>query len=105
MARSRKKKLKESDLQGFQDLRAIAKLFKSLEGVGTESDKAGNRNLTMDQYCLMVLMWLYNPVIDSLGGLQQAGRVATGQQTEESPAAAWSRPGVHGQSFRIRHDL
>ena len=80
MARSRKKKLKESDLQGFQDLRAIAKLFKSLEGVGTERDKAGNRNLTMDQYCLMVLMWLYNPVIDSLGGLQQASELKKVQQ-------------------------
>ena len=80
MARSRKKKLKESDLQGFQDLRAIAKLFKSLEGVGTERDKAGNRNLTMDQYCLMVLMRLYNPVIDSLGGLQQASELKKVQQ-------------------------
>jgi len=26
----------------------------------------------MDEYCLLVMMWLYNPVIDSLRGLQQA---------------------------------
>ena len=39
---------------------------------GTERDRAGNRKLHMDQYCLLVSMWLYNPVIDSLRGLQQA---------------------------------
>jgi hypothetical protein len=26
----------------------------------------------MDHYCLLILMWLYNPVIDSMRGLQQA---------------------------------
>jgi hypothetical protein len=76
MARSSKdntgKKIKESDLTGLRDLRAIAKLLKPLHEVGTERDKAGNRDLHMDQYCLLVLMWLYNPVIDSLRGLQQA---------------------------------
>ena len=76
MARSSKdntdKKIKESDLTGLSDLRAIAKLLKPLHEVGTERDKAGNRDLHMDQYCLLVLMWLYNPVIDSLRGLQQA---------------------------------
>ena len=46
--------------------------LKPLHEVGTERDKAGNRDLHMDQYCLLVLMWLYNPVIDSLRGLQQA---------------------------------
>ena len=71
-AKKKKKKIKESDLSGFRDLRAIAKLLEPLHQIGTERDKAGNRNLHMDEYCLLVLMWLYNPVIDSLGGLQQA---------------------------------
>lgn len=70
--RNRRKKIKESDLQGLRDLRALAKLLKPLHAIGAERDKAGNRNLFMDQYCLLVLTWLYNPVIDSLRGIQQA---------------------------------
>lgn len=59
-------------LSGFKDLRAIAELLKPLHEIGCQRDKANNRDLHMDQYCLLILFWLYNPVIDSLGGLQQA---------------------------------
>lgn len=70
-AREPKAEIKPSDLKGLKDLQAMARLFKSLHSIGTERDKAGNRELHMDHYCLLVLMWLYNPVIDSLNGLQQ----------------------------------
>lgn len=66
------KHIKQSDLSGLRDLQAMAKLLKPLHRIGTERDKANNRDLHMDQYCLLVLMWLYNPIIDSLRGLQQA---------------------------------
>jgi hypothetical protein len=66
------KQIRESDLSGLRDLQAMAKLLKPLHDLGTERDKAGNRDLHMDQYCLLVLMWLYNPIIDSFRGLQQA---------------------------------
>ena len=72
MGSARKKTVKEGDLQGLKDLRALAKLLKPLHEIGTERDRAGNRDLHMDEYCLLVMMWLYNPVIDSLRGLQQA---------------------------------
>jgi len=78
--KSKRKKIKESDLGRFKDLRAIAKLLEPLHEMGTERDKAGNRRLHMDQYCLLVMMWLYNPVIDSLGGLQQASDLKKVQQ-------------------------
>ena len=68
---SKKRPIAESDLQGFRDLRAMRALLESLHGVGAERDKAGNRKLFMNDYCLLVLMWLYNPIIDSLRGLQQ----------------------------------
>lgn len=68
----RKKIDQDTKLEGLKDLRAIAKLLEPLHQIGTSRDKAGNRDLHMDQYCLLVLMWLYNPVIDSLRGLQQA---------------------------------
>ena len=59
-------------LKGFKDLRAIAKLLEPLHLIGCQRDKAKNRDLHMDEYCLLILFWLYNPVINSLNGLQQA---------------------------------
>ena len=69
------KKIDARDLKGLRDLRAMSELLKSCHDAGTHRDKAGNRNLHMDEYCLLVLMWLYNPVIDSLRGLQQASEL------------------------------
>lgn len=73
--RKTRKKVKESDLKGLRNLQAIAKLLKPLHKIGTERDKAGQRDLHMDQYCLLVLMWLYNPIVDSLRGLQQTSEL------------------------------
>ena len=64
-------KIREKDLAGFRDFKALKPLLERLHDVGTERDVAGNRKLHMDEYCLLVLMWLYNPVVDSLRGLQQ----------------------------------
>jgi hypothetical protein len=72
---SEEKALKASDLTGLKDLRAMAKLLERLHAVGTERDKAGNRDLYMDQYCLMVLMWLFNPILTSMNGLQEASNL------------------------------
>jgi hypothetical protein len=70
-----KPKIKASDLGGLKDLRAIAKLMERLHKVGTARDKANNRDLHMDQYCLLVLMWLYNPIVNSMRGLQEASNL------------------------------
>ena len=68
--------IKSSDLKGLKDLRHMAKILESLHEVGTARDRAANRSLHMDEYCLLVLMWLYNPVIDSLRGMQQASELS-----------------------------
>jgi len=68
-------KIKASDLEGLKDLRAIAKLLERLHKVGTARDTAKNRDLHMDQYCLLVLMWLYNPILSSMRGLQEASNL------------------------------
>jgi hypothetical protein len=70
-----KPKIKSSDLKGMKDLRAIAKLLDRLHEVGTKRDKAKNRDLHMDQYCLLVLMWIYNPILTSMRGLQEASNL------------------------------
>lgn len=70
MART-EKRIRPKDLAGFKDFKSLKPLLERLHRVGTERDSAGNRKLHMDEYCLLVLMWLYNPVVDSLRGLQQ----------------------------------
>jgi hypothetical protein len=70
-----KPKIKASDLSGLKDLRAMAKLMERLHKVGTARDKAKNRDLHMDQYCLLVLMWLFNPILNSIRGLQEASNL------------------------------
>lgn len=64
--------IKPSDLSGLKDLRGLAKLLERLQDIGCQRDKANNRKLRMNDYCLLLAMWLHNPIIDSLRGLQQA---------------------------------
>ncbi len=71
----RKGKIKPSDLQDLKQLGQLASLLEPLHEIGAARDKAGNRSLHMDQYCLLVLMWMFNPVIDSLRGMQQASEL------------------------------
>jgi hypothetical protein len=58
-------------LQGLKHLRMLRPLLKHLHGAGTERDRAGNRLLHFDQYCALVLLMLFNPIVRSLRGLQQ----------------------------------
>lgn len=60
------------DVKALGQLKAVAKMLRPLRDVGTERDQAGNRALHMDDYCLLILMAMFNPVINSMRGIQQA---------------------------------
>lgn len=64
--------LRERDIQGLKYLECLLPLLERLHDVGCVRDKAGNRKLHYDQYCLLVLLFLFNPVVRSLRSLQQA---------------------------------
>ena len=72
--------IRASDLTGLKFFKKIRPLLDSLHGVGTARDKSGNRDLHMDQYGVLVLMWMFNPILTSLRGLQQASTLADVQQ-------------------------
>ena len=72
MATSRKREIRDQDVQGLTCLRKIRPLLSRLRKVGTERDRAGNRRLFMDQYCALILMSLFSPMIQSLRDLQRA---------------------------------
>ena len=59
----RRKEVTEEELGGLKHFRRLLPLFERLREVGCERDKAGNRTLTMDQYCSLVLLYLFNPVV------------------------------------------
>jgi hypothetical protein len=75
MAMARRDKPTEKQLQGFKHFRKLLPLFERLHPVGTQRDRAGNRTLHMDQYCALVLLYMFNPVVSSLRAIQQASEL------------------------------
>jgi len=64
--------IRSCDIQGLKYLDLLLPLVEELHEAGCQRDKAGNRKLHYDQYCLLVLLFLFNPVLRSLRALQQA---------------------------------
>jgi hypothetical protein len=65
----------ERDLTGFKYFDHLVPLLDRLHDVGCARDKAGNRALHYDQYCLLVLLGMFNPVLRSLRARQQASQL------------------------------
>jgi IS4 transposase len=67
--------LQERDIHGLKYLDKLLPLLDRLHDVGCGRDKAGNRKLHYDQYCMLVLLFFFNPALRSLRALQQASRL------------------------------
>lgn len=70
----------ERDITGLKYFDQLAPLLARLHGEGCARDRAGNRQLHYDQYCLLILLFLFNPIVTSLRGLQQASELAKVQK-------------------------
>ena len=75
MAGKKREDVREADIAGLKYFDKLVPLLSRLHEVGCERDKAGNRTLHFDQYCLQVLLFLFNPVVRSLRALQQASEL------------------------------
>ena len=62
-------------LRGIKPLRKVLPLLSSLRDVGCGRDRADNRELHYDQYVTLVLLMLFNPLIDSVRALQHAASI------------------------------
>jgi hypothetical protein len=94
--RPKRQEVTVADVTGLKYFEKLRPLLERLHEVGCERDKAGNRELHYDEFCLFLLLGLFNPVVDSLRGLQQAselekvqerlkvGRVSLGSLSEAS---------------------
>jgi hypothetical protein len=65
----------ERDVQGVKYLDRVLPLLRRLRDVGCERDRAGNRDLHMDQYCALILLFLFSPVVDSLRSIQRVSEL------------------------------
>ena len=62
----------EEQLRGLRHFKRLSPLLDRLHEVGTDRDRAGNRQLFFDQYCKLVLLYLFNPLISSMRMLQES---------------------------------
>jgi hypothetical protein len=88
MAGKKRKKVRERDITGLKYFQDLLPLFERLHEVGCQRDKAGNRELFMDEYCVLVLLFLFNPIVTSLRALQQASELKKVQRKLGCPRAS-----------------
>ncbi len=67
--------IRERDVQGVKYLDRVLPLLKRLRLAGCERDKAGNRDLHMDQYCALILLFMFSPIVDSLRSIQRVSEL------------------------------
>ena len=73
--RGAKKEIEEADITGLKYFDQLAPLLERLHDDGCERDQAGNRSLHYDKYCMLILLYLFNPIVTSLRGIQQASEL------------------------------
>ena len=71
----KKPKITERDLRGLKYFPLINPLLEKLHKCATDRDRAGNRILHYDQYCSLLLLFFFSPIVDSLRGIQQASQL------------------------------
>lgn len=80
MAGKKRKKVAAREITGLKLLDPLMKSLQRLHDEGCARDRAGNRNLHFDEYCALVLLYLFNPILSSLRGIQQASELPNVQK-------------------------
>jgi hypothetical protein len=80
MAGKKRELIRDKDIQCLKYFSMLLPLLERLHDVGCQRDKAGNRTLHFDQYCLMLLLSFFNPTIRSVRGIQQASELRNVQR-------------------------
>ena len=78
----------ESEITGMKYFDKLSPMLARLHDEGCQRDKAGNRELHMDQYCMLVLLYLFNPICSSLRAVQQASALPKVQKLLGCPKVA-----------------
>jgi hypothetical protein len=70
-----KPKLKSSEVSGLKYFAMLAPLLERLHNDQCQRDKANQRDLHYDQYCMLILLYLFNPTVTSLRAIEQASEL------------------------------
>jgi hypothetical protein len=65
MADRVKPRITDKQITGLKYFEKLLPLFERLHEVDCERDTAGNRDLHFDEYCCLVLLFFFNPIVDS----------------------------------------
>lgn len=80
MAKRAAKPLKSREIRGVKHLERLLPMLDALHEVGCGRDKAGNRCLFYDQYCMLILLAMFNPLVRSLRSIQQVSELRNVQR-------------------------
>ena len=72
---TKKPELNERDLKGFKYFKLLSRLLSQLHEAGCQRDRAHNRQLHMDQYMSLLILSFFNPLCESLRGIQRASEL------------------------------
>ena len=77
---AKRHEIETHEIQGLKLFKGLSKLLEGLHEAGCARDRAGNRILHMDQYLMLILLYLFNPICVSLRSLQQASELRNVQK-------------------------
>jgi len=95
---NKRTKIKDSELDGFKYFKVISDMLESLHDAGCERDIAGNRTLHMDQYVSLLLLYMFNPICNSLRSLQQVSEL---KKVQKQLGVARASLGSFSESARV----
>jgi hypothetical protein len=67
-------------LQGLKYFDQLDTLLRRMHNIGCDRDIARNRKLHYDQYCMLILLFLFNPAVKTLRSLQQTSELKNVQR-------------------------
>jgi hypothetical protein len=68
-------KISERDVGGLKYFRKLRPMLKRLHECGVDPNRPNKRQLHYDDYCMLVLLYLFNPTVSSLRAIQQASEL------------------------------
>src|ERR1700759_4140248 len=84
MARRKRERIEAANITGLKYFDKLGPLLARLHDDGCGRDKAGNRELHFDQYCQLILLYLFNPIVTSLRGIQQASELKNANKGDDA---------------------
>ena len=90
--------LDPATVQGVKQLKGIFRALERLAPSGCQRDQAGNRELLFPQYAGLVLLGLFNPTLQTVGGLSQLSELRKVQKLLGGPRVS---VGSFSESARV----